>query len=241
MSMIVLHTFGPALGQPDPSAFVMKTMIHLRMAGLDYEVRQGMASLRRAPRQKLPFIEDGARVIADSTLIREYLEETYNIDFDAGYGARERAVGYAVQKMFEESTYFAAVHRRWIRPDGWAVVRKELLGVIPPAIRWLVALRIQKQVRRQLHAQGTGRMTEAEIDMIAERSAKAVSEILGGNPYLLGERPSAADATVLAFLLAGSSKLFPGPIRDSIVGRSNLLAYRDRLKAQYFPDFRFED
>lgn len=239
--MIILHTFGPALGFPDPSPFVMKTMIHLRMAGLEYEVRRGMASLQRSPRHKLPFIEDKGRVIADSTLIKEYLEGTYGIDFDAGYDARDRAIGYAVQKMLEESAYFAAIHRRWVRADGWAVVQREMLGAIPPAIRWLIAPRIQKQVRRQLYGQGTGRMTDAEVDMIAERSAKAVSDVLGDSPYLLGERPSSADATVLAFLLAGSSAAFPGPMRDSIVNRANLAAYQDRLKAQYFPDFRFED
>ncbi len=239
--MIVLHTFGPALGLPDPSPFVMKTMIHLRMAGVEYEVRRGMASLQRSPRHKLPFIEDKGRAIADSTLIREYLEEAYGIDFDAGYDARDRAIAYSVQKMLEESAYFAAVHRRWVRPEGWEVIRREMLGVIPPALRWLIAPRIRNKVRQQLIAQGTGRMTDSEIDMIAERAARAVADILGDNPYLLGERPSAADATVLALLLAGSSSLFPGPIRDSIVGRANLLAYRDRLKAQYFPDFRFGD
>jgi glutathione S-transferase len=239
--MIILHTFGPSLGLPDPSPFVMKTMIHLRMAGLDYEVRRGIASLRRSPRHKLPFIEDQGRVVADSTLIREYLEKTYGIDFDAGYDARDRAIAYAVQKMLEESAYFALVHHRWIRPDGWTVVQRNMLGSVPAGIRWLIAPRIRNQVRRQLHSQGTGRLTDAEIDMIAERAARAVSDILGDSPYLLGERPSAADATVLAFLLSGSSKRFPGPMRDSIIGRSNLVAYRERLKAQYFPDFRFDD
>lgn len=238
--MIVLHTFGPALGLPDPSPFVMKTMVHLRMAGLEYEVKCGIASLNRSPKHKLPFIEDNGRVVADSTIIRDYLEETHGADFDREYGARARAIGYSVQKMLEESVYFAAVHRRWLRADGWAVVQREMLGGIPAAVRWAVAPRIQQQVRRQLHGQGTGRMTEAEIDAIFERGFKTVADVLGGNPYLLGDSPSAADATVLAFLLTGTAKDFPGPQRDSITSRPSLMAYRDRLRAEFFPDFRFD-
>jgi glutathione S-transferase len=239
--MITLHTFGPALGLPDPSPFVMKTMIHLRMAGLEYEVKSGMRSLNGSPKHKLPFIEDKGRAIADSTFIRAYLEETYGVDLDAGYDARDRAIGYSVQKMLEESVYFAVVRQRWLSPDGWAIVQREMLGGIPGALRWLIAPRIQKQVRRQVLAQGTGRMTDAEVDAIADQGMKSVSDILGDRPYLLGDRPSAVDATVLAFLLASGLKAFPGPIRDSVVLRPNLVAYSDRLKAQYFPGFKFED
>lgn len=239
--MIVLHTVGPALGLPDPSPFVLKTMIHLRMAGLAFEVKRGIGSLRRSPRQKLPFIEDNGQVISDSSVIRAYLEQTYNIDLDAGYDERDRATAYAVQKLLEESVYFAGVQRRWIRADGWALVKAELLGGIPAPIRWFVVPRIQKQVRRTLYGQGTGRMTDAEIDAIYDRGWDAISTLLGDRPYFLGERPSAVDATILAFLITGTASALPGPMRDSIVGRANLLAYRDRLKRQYFTDFQFAD
>jgi glutathione S-transferase len=239
--MIVLHTFGPALGLPDPSPFVTKTMIHLRMAGLEFDVKRGIGSLRRSPRQKLPFIEDKGQVISDSTVIRAYLERAYGVDLDAGYDARDRAIAYAVQKLLEESVYFAAVQRRWLRPDGWEGVKAEMLGGIPAAVRWFVVPRIQKQVRRTLYGQGTGRMTDAEIDAIYDRGWDTVSTLLGDRSYFLGDRPSAVDATILAFLLTGTAKAFPGPMRDSIVGRANLLAYRDRLKRQYFADFQFAD
>ena len=119
------------------------------------------------------------------------------------------------------------------------MVKAELLGGIPAAIRRFVVPRIQKQVRRTLYGQGTGRMTDAEIDTIYDRGWDSISTLLGDRPYFLGERPSAVDATILAFLITGTTDALPGPMRDSIVGRTNLLAYRDRLKGQYFPDFHF--
>ena len=34
--MITLYGFGPAFGLPDPSPYVMKTEVQLKMAGLGY-------------------------------------------------------------------------------------------------------------------------------------------------------------------------------------------------------------
>ncbi len=60
--------------------------------------------------------------------------------------------------------------------------------------------------------------------------------MLGDKPFLLGDRPSGVDATVLAFLIAATARAFPGPIRDAILAEPNLVAYRDRLAAAYLPE-----
>ena len=41
--MITLYTFGPFFGQPDASPFVIKAMLLLKMAGLDYKARPDRA------------------------------------------------------------------------------------------------------------------------------------------------------------------------------------------------------
>ncbi|MBX9811968.1 MAG: glutathione S-transferase N-terminal domain-containing protein [Burkholderiales bacterium] len=46
--------------------------ILLRMAGLPYECPRG-ANHMRAPKGKLPYIEDNGRLIADSTFVIDYL------------------------------------------------------------------------------------------------------------------------------------------------------------------------
>jgi hypothetical protein len=47
--MITLYTFGPFFGQPDASPFVMKGMLLLKMAGLEFEARPTAPSSRIRP------------------------------------------------------------------------------------------------------------------------------------------------------------------------------------------------
>src|SRR5580704_7211490 len=72
--MVTLFGFGPAFGLPDPSPFVMKTDIQLKMAGVPYRFER--AAPPAAPKGKIPFIEDGDARIGDSTFIRAHIEKT---------------------------------------------------------------------------------------------------------------------------------------------------------------------
>ena len=71
--MIKLYQFQPAFGLPNASPFCMKVENYLRMAVLPYEIAPN-ASHFKAPKGKLPYIEDGAKVVADSSFIIEYLK-----------------------------------------------------------------------------------------------------------------------------------------------------------------------
>jgi glutathione S-transferase len=107
--MITLYTFGPAFGLPDPSPFVMKAEVLLKMAGLLY--RTDTKGLRRAPKGKLPYIEDDGERIADSTFIRWHIEKKYGIDFDRGLPREEQATAWAFEKLAEDHLYW----RSWRR------------------------------------------------------------------------------------------------------------------------------
>jgi glutathione S-transferase len=54
----------------------MKVENYLRMTSIPYEVVDDFA-LAKAPKGKLPYIEDAGRAIADSGLILDYLKATY--------------------------------------------------------------------------------------------------------------------------------------------------------------------
>ncbi len=66
--MITLYNFGPAFGLPDPRAFVMKVETLLKMAKLPY--RTDATGFAKAPKGKIPYIDDEGVVIPDSTFIR---------------------------------------------------------------------------------------------------------------------------------------------------------------------------
>ena len=70
--MIKLYQYLPAFGLPNASPFCMKLETYLRMAGLPFEAPVvSLRELGRAPKGKMPYIEDGVRIPADSTFIME--------------------------------------------------------------------------------------------------------------------------------------------------------------------------
>lgn len=235
--MIKLYGFGPGFGQPDMSPFVMKVMILLRMAAIPFEKIDGLGNIRKAPRGKFPFIEDNGRVISDSRLIRRHLEAAHGVDFSGGYDEATLAKGLLVERVLEESSYFIALHRRWIRDDGWPVMERAAFSSMPAPLRALAGPFVRRSVRKSLMGQGTGRMSDDENDAIAAENARAVALTLADRPYLLGDRPSRSDATLLAFTLAATASAFPGGMRDAILAEHNLAAYRDRLSAEFLPEF----
>src|SRR4051794_27366484 len=105
--MITLYAFGPAFGLPDPSPFVTKAEVLLKMAGQPFRIDTG--GFNKAPKGKLPYIDDGGEKIGDSTFIRQHLERKYGIDFDNGLSAEQRAVAWAFEKMAEDNLYWTLV------------------------------------------------------------------------------------------------------------------------------------
>ena len=109
--MITLFGAGPQFGLPDPSPFVSKVEVLLKMAELAY--RNDPSGFGKAPKKKIPFIDDDGVIVPDSTFIRLYLEKKYGIDFDAGLSPAERAAAWAFEKMCEDHLYWAMVYERW--------------------------------------------------------------------------------------------------------------------------------
>ena len=81
------------------------------MAGLKYRLAPG--AVATAPKHKLPILEDGAQTIADSTFIRDHIEQKYRLDLDRGLTADMRARGWAIERMLEDHLYWAIVNLRW--------------------------------------------------------------------------------------------------------------------------------
>jgi glutathione S-transferase len=234
--MITLYTFGRHFGLPDPSPFVMKAEMLLKLAGLPYQT--DTHGLGKAPKGKLPYIRDGETLVADSTLIRLYLEQKYSIDFDRGYGSRERGTGWAVDKMLEDHFYWIVVYWRWLNDANFARGPQAFFKRAPAIVRPLVQRIVLGRIRKTLHRQGIGRHSEAEMVTMAARGIEALSQILGDNRYFLGPQASGADATVFAFVAGALTPVFQSPVRDKMTSLPNLVGYHDRMMAEFYPDFR---
>jgi glutathione S-transferase len=231
--MIVLHGFGAGLGLPDVSPFVTKVEMLLKFAGLEYRVVTGNSL--RAPKRKLPIIEEDGRIVADSTFIRWYLEERHGVDFDAGLDAAERAQAWAFERLLEDHIYWAYVHARWIDTANFAAGPGTFFARLPFGVRGAAGWFIRRAVRRRLHEQGMGRHAPDEIGRLAGASLAALSDQLGGKAYLMGDRPCSTDAAMFAFLLGAQHPGFSGPLTEAARGHQNLMDYTARMMAQYYP------
>jgi glutathione S-transferase len=233
--MITLYTFGKLFGLPDASPFVMKAEMLLKIAKLDYETNT--KGFMRAPKGKLPFIDDNGTIVADSTLIRLHLEQKYGIDFDRGLSPRDRGVAWATEKMLEDHLYWVLVYWRWMNDANFKRGPANFFKRAPALIRPLVKRTIRNKVRRSLHSHGISRHSEAEMTQMSNRAFEALSQLLGDGPYLMGREVCGADATAFAFIAGSLCPLFESPAHEKARSLPNLHAYRDRMMAEFYPDF----
>jgi glutathione S-transferase len=230
--MITLYTFGPYFGLPDASPFVIKAMLLLKFAGLEYSEDRG--GYGKAPKGKLPYIHDDGTVVPDSTFIRWHIEKTYGFDFDTGLAPEQRAVAWAVEKMCEEHLYWALVATRWIDEANFAKGPAQFFKTVPMPLRPIVPRLIRRKVAKMLNLQGFGRHTPGEQAELAAADITALATLIGDKAFLMGEQPCGADATVFAFVASFLTPAFDTPIRTAAERHRNLATYKDRITRLYF-------
>jgi glutathione S-transferase len=233
-STITLYTSRPGFGMPDTSPFVIKTEVQLKMAGLSY--RRESAIPPQAPKGKLPYLIDGAEVIADSTFIRAHIERKYAIDLDDGLDKSQRAQAWAIERLLEDHLYFAMVWFRWIVPENFAKGPARFADVVPEAQREQMRREIQARKDADLRSHGIGRHTPEEIAFLGGRSIDAVAQLLGDRFHFMGDTPSSVDAAALGVLASVLTPHFDTPLRKAVLGHANLMAYVQRMMQRYYPD-----
>jgi len=232
--MITLYGFGPAMGLPEISPFVTKAHILLQMAGLPYETETSFGGFLKAPKGKLPYIGDDGAVVSDSTFIRLHIEKKYGFDFDRDLSPAEKATGWALERMCEEHLYWLIIDVRWIDDANFRAGPAKIFDSLPAPARPLVKAYARRAVRRTLHLQGVGRHDAAARLDLARGDLRAISDTLADKPYLFGDEPRGADASVGAFVIGALAKVGVSPLRDAAESMANLAAYGERMSERFF-------
>jgi glutathione S-transferase len=233
--MITLYGAGEGFGLPEISPYVTKTEVQLKMAALPYRKVRGRRE--DSPKGQVPYIDSDGQRIADSTFIRGYLERTYGLDFDEGLSVRQRAEAWAIERMLENHFGWVATHARWLIADNFEKGPAHFFDDAPAGVREAIRRDVQQQVRANVFAVGIGRHSEAEIVALGMRSLAALSAMLGEGRYLMGPRPCGADATCFAMLAYVLTPFFESELRRQAEAFGNLVAYVDRLMAEFYPMF----
>jgi len=231
--VIKLHQFAPAFGLPNASPFCMKMETYLRMAGLPFELVNS-GDVMKAPKRKLPYIDDGGTIVADTTFVIDYLKGRYGDPLDAALSALERAEATAFQRLIEENLYWAVVQTRWADDAGWEMTRVAFFDAMPAPLRWFVPALAPRGLLAEMRGHGMGRHSAAEIHAIGCRDVTAIADFLADKPYMLGGQPTSLDATTHAFLANLLWAPVDSPIRRQAQARPTLEAYCQRMKTRYF-------
>jgi glutathione S-transferase len=233
--VIKLFQFEPAFGLPNASPFCMKLETYLRMAALPFEIpRATLGHLQKAPKGKMPYIEDQGKLIADSTFIIDHLKTTYGDPLDGWLDAGQKAVAQAFQRLLEENLYWAVVYTRWVEPQGWELTRAGFFGKLSPPLKWVLPSLARRGIIRELRGQGMGRHSREEIMTIGRRDISALADFLSNKPYFMGGAPCSLDASAYAFL----ANLLWVPVASDLKRHASqypqLEAYCQRMRSRYY-------
>src|SRR5436190_10137110 len=198
--MITLYGFGPLFGLPDPSPFVLKTEVQLKLAEIPFGKARALP--KDTPKGKIPYIEDDGETIADSTFIREHIEKKYGVDLDLGLTRDMRARAWAIERMLEDHLYWAIVHLRWAEERNFVKGPSHFFDTLPSDVRETTREAARRRVLEALRAHGLGRQGKAGIEELGRRSVAALSALLGNKPYLFGPEPCGVDATAFGTIAA---------------------------------------
>lgn len=231
--MIEFFKFPEQFGMRDASPFVLKLETYLKFAGLEYKTTI-ISDPRKAPKQKLPYIQDEGQTIADSSICIEHLKKNHGDPLGATFSAEQHAIGHAVKTMLEERTYWVLVHTRWMDPKYQQITLNAWFGDIPGFIRGFITRKIIKGMKATMHGHGIGRHTPAEIYAFGLKDLRTFENVLGDKPYLLGDTPSEYDATGYGFLANLCAEPFPSPMSEYINSSKTLSAYIDRVGKKAF-------
>ena len=230
---IKLFQFPRLFGIPNVSPFCCKLETWLRIADIPYAVVD-TPDPRKAPKGKVPFIEDGGMRIGDSSLIIDYLKKTRGVDPDIHLDAAQRATALLVQRTIEEHVAFIILYTHFIRPEGWQQMKGTFQ--VPALIRPLVARLLRRRMRQILLLQGLLRHSDDEIMAMARRDWQAILASMSDGPFFFGAEPATIDAVLFGALATSLLTPVPSPVADFLRAQPRLVAHTETMKKRFYPD-----
>ncbi len=232
--MIKLFSFGKNFGIVDPSPFVLKVDAYMKMADIPFERIVKPNNLNKAPKGKLPFIDDNGTIVADSQAIIAHLKKNPKQDIDKALTDEQKAINYLVTKSLDENLYFILVYSRWLRDDTWPKVKQAFFGKLPFPLKQIIPAMIRRQVSKGLKGQGLARHSNEEIQQILRASLQALTDLLGDKNYFFGDRVSSLDATAYGFLAGFILVELDNPYNQIAREYKSLVSYCERVNGEFY-------
>lgn len=186
------------------SHYCEKTRWHLDHKGLDFQVKNLFPALHRLKSKRLagiatlPILQDGVKVIGDSTSIALYLEQHYPAQPLLPRNEELRKQALELEEHFDR----LGVHvRRWLygQIQQWDTVLHAMLKVHRPwfGLRNLMKPLLVSGVQKR-YGVTPERVAKSEAELLA--GLELIEQRIGNDPsrYLVGERLTLADVSAAA-------------------------------------------
>ena len=232
--MIKLYGFGEKFGLVDASPFVVKVDLFLRVSALTYEPIADFKSLKKSPKEKLPFIEDDGIKIGDSSFILKYLSKKHDIQLDTKLSDEQKATAYLYTKALDDSLYWCLMYSRWVSADTWPLLRLAFFSDLPRVLKFIVPSLVKKNVIKSLHLQGLGRHSHNELLGLTDTLMHSLSDVLAENDYFFGDTISNFDIVAYAHLCQFISVNFDNEFNLLAKKYNNLVNFCQRIEKQFY-------
>jgi glutathione S-transferase len=215
------------------SPFVEKVIRGVQRKGLAWELVEpkGPADMRKWNPQtgKMPAADAFGERLYDSTFILRRLDELAPqpplVSDDPVTAAHQRQV----EDWADEALYWYVMAFRWAPQNSLASADAILRGLrLPKLLHPLLARVIRATARKQVHAQGTGRLAEPVLAREFGEKLDDLVRMLGDREFLFADAPSVADLAVFGQLTFASADVSP-LTRAAIERRPKLVDYMKRV------------
>jgi glutathione S-transferase len=215
------------------SPFVEKVIRGIQYKGLDWQIQAptGPAGMKKwSPLTgKMPAADIAGERLFDSTFILRRLDELAPtpplVSPDPTIAAQQRHM----EDWSDESLYWNVMAFRWSATNGRASAERVLDAIAAPAVlRPLISPLMRRTVRRQVAAQGAGRLPQS---MLAREFAGRLDDLvplLADRAFFFSDSPSVADLALFGQLTFADVDASP-ETRDEVRKRPGLVQYMQRV------------
>ncbi|KAG8343563.1 hypothetical protein TRVL_05611 [Trypanosoma vivax] len=234
----VVHLFIHHRWSHGPNYFLhcFKVETFLRLAQIPY-VAHFTSDPSISPTGRLPFIIHNRITLGDSATIVQYLTAEFNIEMDCNLSLEERAVGRATVRMVETSLNYALQRTLlWERPDFMVDMFQKEFALEQGSAKKMVK-GIGRTLMDVLKALGYGNLPRGQYKRQFLEEVKGLESLIGGRPFLLGDKPTSYDSSVYAWLQVAREMGRHGRALSYVVDSKAFHRYVERMTNLAFPDF----
>ncbi len=233
---LTVHGFPPVF-EMQLSPFGLKLETWLRMIDQPYDMKWSFTKM--GPKKTVPFVVLDGSPLGDSELIIQQICARSGRDPDSHLTQEARKQSLFIRRMVEEHFYYILVYSRWQDAAIWPEFSRQVFASLPFPLRPLIKSRAQKAVMGMLYAQGISRHSPDEIYAKAVTDLECLSVELGARSFMVGDKPTVADASVYGHLANVLYQPLQSRLGDELRKFQNLCDYCDRLKALYWPEAKY--